>query len=229
MATTALQYSLSEASAPQPTPVDALAALAIHANQLVSSELTVEQVVERIGSLALYSLRAESVRIVLQSLETGKPQRVEFAERRGPAGAGAPEFVFSRNVAAGGVEYGVVEIALHPSSWSVTALLDLAGTLVDLLAQRARRDELRSRNAALRLQLARFEQERQFDILLARASGVVAADHGWSAEQARTALVEEARRGGVPIKRYAERIVLGHILRSRALRSRPGQPLRRTA
>lgn len=223
------EHSLSNSVAARPESYDALSALAYHASQLVHSELGVADVVERIGSLALYSLRAESIRIVLLSLEEGAPRLEEFAERRGATEAVAPEFLFARRIAVRGVEYGQLELALRRTPWPVASLLALAETLVELLAQRAEREELRVNNAALRQGLAQLDEERQFDILLTRASGVVAREHGWSVERAQASIVEEAHRAGLAVLRYAERIVLGHKLRRRALRSVPGLPVGKTA
>ena len=220
------------AQTPRVTPDDGLAALVYHVSALANSDLQVEELVERAGSLVLYSLHADSIRVALRDARTGST--VSFSDSRVRSSAASESFLFSRPVTIRGVEYGHLEIGIShagigKAKWPLTALLPVAETIVELLGRRAEREELRAHFSALREQAEDLRNRRQFDVLLTRASGIVARERNWEQAKAREWIRQEALRLGQPVQRLAERLILAQTLSRRLAPARPGMPLRRTA
>ncbi len=216
----------------QVSPDDALAALVYHVSALAHSDLPIAELVERTGSLVLYSLHADSIRIALCDARTGSP--ATFVDSRVRRSSASEAFLFSRPVTVRGVLYGHLEIGISQASisnarWPVTELLPVAETIVELLGQRAEREELRAEVSVLREKAEDLRNRRQLDILWTRASGIVARERNWEVGKAREWIRQEALRLGHPLLRFAERMILAQTLNRRLSPARPGMPLRRTA
>jgi hypothetical protein len=219
---------LTDQSQPLQTAAqDGLAALIYHVSTLAHSDVPVNELVERTGSLVLYSLHADSIRIRLQDAPSGSP--ATFSDSRTHRVAALESFLFSRPIAVRGVQYGHLEISVSDAKWPVSALLSVAETVVALLGQRAEMEELRSALSALREQAEDLRNRRHLDVLLTRASGIVATERKWPVGKAQEWIRQEALRQGYPLLRYAERLVLAQTLSRRLAPARPGLPLRRTA
>jgi hypothetical protein len=208
-------------------PDEALVALVYHVSELAHSNVQIGELVERTGSLVLYSLHADSIRIVLLDARSGSP--VTFADSRLHTSGESKSFLFSRPVAIRGVHYGHLEIGISDSKWPPAALLPVAETIVELLGRRAEREELSVKTSALREKTEDLRNRRDLDVLLTRASGIVSKDRNWAPPKAREWIRQEALRQGLPLLRFAERIILSQTLKRRLTPSRPGLPLRRTA
>ena len=102
----------SEAS--RVVPDDGLAALIYHVSALAHAEIEIRELVERTGSLVLYSLHADSTRIVLRDAQTGSP--ATFSDSRARTSSGPAAFLFSRPVSVRGVQYGQLEIGIGQAS-----------------------------------------------------------------------------------------------------------------
>ena len=109
------------------------------------------------------------------------------------------------------------------------ALLAAAETIAELLGRRAEREELRAEASALREQAERLRHRRQLDVVLSRASGIVARERNWAQSRAREWIRQEALRNGHPLLRFAERLILAQVLNRRMTHARPGLPLAKTA
>jgi len=97
----------------QPSPVageDHLAALIYHVSALAHSEGPVNELVERTGSLVLYSLHADSIRIQLRDSQSGSP--ATFSDTRSKHVSGSESFLYSRPIVIRGVSYGHLEIGV---------------------------------------------------------------------------------------------------------------------
>lgn len=206
---------------------EGLAALVYHVSTLAHSDVHIGELVERTGSLVLYSLHADSIRIELANAQSGSP--ATFSDSRIRAAAGSEQFLFSRPVSVRGVHYGHLEIGVTHSKWPFAALLAVAETIVDLLARRAEREELRVEASELRERAEDLRNRRHLDVLLTRASGIVARERKWEQGRATEWIRQEALRQGHPLLRFAERLVLAQALNRRLTPARPGMPLRRTA
>ena len=213
--------------ASQVNPDDGLAALVYHVSALAHSEVEIGELVERTGSLVLYSLHADSIRIVLLDARTGSPET--FSDSRVRPAAASESFLFSRPVSIRGVQYGHLEIGISNAKWPLTALLPVAETIVELLGRRAEQEELRVEVSALRERAEDLRNRRKLDVLLTRASGIVARDRNWEQSKAREWIRQEAVRQGHPLLRLSERLILAQTLSRRMTHARPGMPLRRTA
>ena len=128
-----------------------------------------------------------------------------------------------------GVQYGHLEIGISNAKWPLAALLAVAETIVELLGRRAEREELRVEVSALRERAEDLRNRRQLDVLLTRASGIVARERNWEQSKAREWIRQEAVRQGYPLLRFSERLILAQTLSRRMTHARPGMPLRRTA
>lgn len=213
-------------------PNDGLAALVYHVSALAHSDIEIGELVERTGSLVLFSLHADSIRIALRDARTGSTST--FSDRRVRSSAASESFLFSRPVTIRGIEYGRLEIGISHASignatWPLNALLPVAETIVELLGRRAEREELRADMSALRERAEDLRNRRQLDVLLTRASGIVARERNWEQAKAREWVRQEALRQGHPLLRFAERLILAQTLSRRLAPARPGMPLRRTA
>jgi hypothetical protein len=208
-------------------PDEALVALVYHVSELAHSNVQISELVERTGSLVLYSLHADSIRIVLLDARSGSP--VTFADSRLRTSGGSELFLFSRPVAIRGVHYGHLEIGVSNSKWPLAALLPVAETIVELLGRRAEREELSVKTSALREKTEDLRNRRNLDVLLTRASGIVSKDRNWEPSKAREWIRQEALRQGLPLLRFAERLILAQTLQRRLTPAGPGLPLRRTA
>jgi hypothetical protein len=208
-------------------PDDALAALVYHVSALAHSDVQISELVERTGSLVLYSLHADSIRIALLDARTGSP--ATFADSRIRTAAASESFLFSRPVSIRGVHYGHLEIGVSNAKWPLTALLPVAETIVELLGRRAEQEELRVEVSALRERAEDLRNRRQLDVLLTRASGIVARERNWEQSKAREWIRQEALRQGHPLLRFSERLILAQTLSRHMAHARPGMPLRRTA
>lgn len=220
----------SEAS--RVSPDDGLAALVYHVSALAHSDVQIVELVERAGSLVLYSLHADSIRIVLRDARKGSP--ATFTDSRVRTASASESFLFSRPVTIRGVQYGHLEIGISHASinnakWPLTALLLVAETIVELLGRRAEREDLRAEASALRERAEDLRNRRQLDVLWTRASGIVARERNWEQAKAREWIRQEALRLGHPLLRFAERLILAQTLSRRFTPARPGLPLRRTA
>jgi hypothetical protein len=208
-------------------PGDALAALIYHVSALAHSDVQIGELVGRTGSLVLYSLHADSIRIELRDALTGSP--ATFSDSRIRAAAASESFLFSRPVSIRGVQYGHLEIGISNAKWALTALLPVAETILELLGRRAEREELHAEVSALRERAEDLRNRRHLDVLLTRASGIVARERNWEQSKAREWIRQEALRQGHPVLRFAERLILAQTLNRRLTPARPGMPLRRTA
>lgn len=211
----------------QVNPDDGLAALVYHVSALAHSDVQISELVERTGSLVLYSLHADSIRIVLLDARTGSP--ATFSDSRIRPTAAPASFLFSRPVILRGVHYGHLEIGISNAKWPLNALLPVAETIVELLGRRAEREEFQAEVSALRERAEDLRNRRQLDVLLTRASGIVARERNWEQSKAREWIRQEALRQGHPLLRFAERLILAQTLSRRLTPARPGMPLRRTA
>ena len=214
----------------QPAPVaaeDDLAALIYHVSALAHSDGAVNELVERTGSLVLYSLHADSIRIQLRDSQSGSP--ASFSDNRTRRVSGAESFLYSRPIVIRGVSYGHLEISVSDAKRPASVLLSVTETVAELLGRRAEREELRSELSALREQAEDLRNRRHLDVLLTRASGVVAASRKWTSAKAEEWIRQEALRQGHPLLRFAERLILAQMLSRRMVSPRPGLPLRRTA
>ena len=81
-----------QAQTPRATLDDVLAALVYHSSALTHSDLQVEELVERVGSLVLYSLHADSIRVALRDARTGAT--VTFSDSRVRSSAASESFLF---------------------------------------------------------------------------------------------------------------------------------------
>ena len=131
MATAVDLYSLSENAPAHAAPLDTLAALAGHASQLAGSDLGVAVLVERVGSLAFYTLRAESIRIVLRNESPDGSRLEEFLERRGAEEEAAPE-----SSAAFATYRPEHHLPIQPFIFGVMLIAALAGVAVRLPRRR---------------------------------------------------------------------------------------------
>jgi|GEM_PF-2530716 len=208
-------------------PTDALPALVYHVSSLAHSDVPVGELVERVGSLILYSLHASAISITLQDVQAGAP--ASYSDRRLSRDERAEAFLFSRPIAVRGVTYGHLEISVGDTKWPATVLLDVAETLAGMLGRRAEREELRAGLSALREQAEDLRYRHHLDVLLARAAGAVASERRWPAGKAEQWIRQEAVRQGHPLLRFAERLILAQTLHRRFTPVRPGLPLRRTA
>lgn len=206
---------------------DGLAALVYHVSTLAHSDVPLNELVERTGSLVLYSLHADSIRIVLLDAQSGSP--ATFSDSRVRPVAGSGSFLFSRPIVIRGVQFGHLEISVSDVKWPVSALLSVAETVVELLGRRAEREELRSELSALREQAEDLRNRRHLDVLLTRASGIVANERKWPVGKAEEWIRQQALRQSYPLLRFAERLILAQTLNRRLSPARPGLPLRRTA
>jgi hypothetical protein len=204
-----------------------LAALIYHVSALAHSEGPVNELVERTGSLVLYSLHADSIRIQLRDSQSGSP--ATFSDTRSKHVSGSESFLYSRPIVIRGVSYGHLEIGVSDAKWPASALLSVTETVAELLGRRAEREELRSELSALRERAEDLRNRRHLDVLLTRASGVVAASRKWTSAKAEEWIRQEALRQGHPLLRFAERLILAQMLSRRMVSPRPGLPLRRTA
>jgi hypothetical protein len=219
---------LTNQSQPLQAPAeDDLAALVYHVSTLAHSDVPVNELVERTGSLVLYSLHADSIRILLQDAQSGSP--ATFSDSRARSAGGSESFLYLRPIAIRGVSYGHVEISVSDAKWPVSALLSVAETVAELLGRRAEREELRSELSALREQAEDLRNRHNLDVLLTRAIGIVANARSWPAGKAEEWIRQEALRQGYPLLRFAERLILAQTLNRRLAPPRPGMPLRRTA
>jgi len=221
------QFLSHHSDASRVSPGDGLAALLYHVSALAHSDVQVSELVERTGSLVLYSLHADSIRIVLRDSREGAP--ATFSDSRVRATGAGESFLFSRPIAIRGVQYGHLEISISNNKWPLTALLPVAETIVELLGRRAEREQLRAERSALREHAEDLRNRRQLDVLLTRASGVLAGERNWEQAKAREWIRQEAVRKGHPLARFAERLILAQTLNRRLTHPRPGMPLRRTA
>lgn len=217
----------NQSQPPQVAAQDGLAALVYHVSTLAHSDVQVNELVERTGSLVLYSLHADSIGILLQDAQSGSP--ATFSDSRVRPSAASESFLFSRPIVIRGVRYGHLEISVSDAKWPVSALLSVAETVVELLGRRAEREELRSELCALREQAEDLRNRRHLDVLLTRAGGIVATERQWPADKAEEWIRQQALRQGYPLLRYAERLILAQTLNRRMSPARPGLPLRRTA
>jgi hypothetical protein len=211
----------------QVNPDDGLAALVYHVSALAHSDVQVSELVERTGSLVLYSLHADSIHIVLLDARTGSP--ATFSDSRVRPLAAPESFLFSRPVIIRGVHYGRLEVGISNAKWPLTALLLVAETIVELLGRRAEREDLRVKLSALRERAQDLRSRRQLDVLLTRASGIVAKERNWEPAKAQEWIRQESLQRGHPLSRFAERVILAQTLSRGLTRGRPGMPLRRTA
>lgn len=206
---------------------DGLAALVYHVSALAHSDVPVNELVERTGSVVLHTLHADSIRIVLQDAQTGSS--AAFSDSRTPRVAGAGSFLFSRPIMIRGAHYGRLEVSVSNASRPIAALLPAVETIAELLGRRAEREELLSELSELREQAGDLRNRRALEVLLTRASGIVASERGWQLGKARDWIRQEALRQGHPLARFAERVILAQTLNRRLAPARPGMPLRRTA
>ncbi len=65
------QLLINQSNAQQSNSDDVLAALVYHVSALAHSDVQIGELVERTGSLVLYSLHADSIRIVLRDARAG--------------------------------------------------------------------------------------------------------------------------------------------------------------
>lgn len=206
---------------------DGLAALIYHVSTLAHSDVPVNELVERTASLVLYSLHADSIRLVLNDAQSGSP--ATFSDRRAQSLAASESFLFSRPITIRGKLYGHLEISVSDARWPATALLPAAETIADVLGRRAEREEQRAELSELREQAEDLRNRRDLDVLLTRAGGIVASARSWKLSKAQDWIRQEALRQGYPLARFAERLILAQILSRRLSPLHPGLPLRRSA
>ncbi len=221
------QFLSHQSEASRASPGNSLAALVYHVSALAHSDIEVTELVERTGSLVLFSLHADAIRIVLRDANSGVP--VTFADSRVHGASDSQSFVFSRPITVRGTHYGHLEVGINDAKWPLADLLPAAETIVELLGQRAERGELRAKRSALRERAEDLRNRRHLDVVLTRASGVVARERNWEQAKAREWIRQEALRKGHPVARFAERLILAQTLSRRMTHARPGLPLQRTA
>lgn len=206
---------------------DGLAALVYHVSTLAHSNVPVKELVERTASLVLYSLHADSIRLVLRDAQLGSP--ATFSDRRTQPPAASESFLFSRPITIRGTLYGHLEISVSDARWPATALLLAAETIADLLGRRAEREELRAELSDLREHVEDLRNRRHLDVLLTRAGGILAKERNWHSSKAQDWIRQEALRQAYPLARFAERLILAQTVTRRMSPLRPGLPVRRSA
>jgi hypothetical protein len=226
------QFENDPTQAPRVTADHGLAALVYHVSALAHSDAQIDELVERTGSLVLYSLHADSIQITLRGARTDS--LATFSDSRARSSAEFESFLFSRPVTIRGVHYGHLQIGIShagitTAKWPLKALLPVAETIVELLGRRAEREELRVEVSALRERVEDLRNRRQLDVLLTRAGGIVARERDWEQAKAREWIRQEALRLGHPLLRFAERLILAQTLSRRLTHAHPGMPIGRTA
>ena len=206
---------------------DGLAALVYHVSTLAHSDVAVKELVERTASLVLYSLHADSIRLVLRDAQLGSS--ATFSDRRTQPPAASESFLFSRPITIRGKLYGHLEISVSDARWPATALLLVSETIANLLGRRAEREELRAALSDLRVHVEDLRNRRHLDVLLTRAGGILAKERNWQSSKAQDWIRQEALRQTYPLARFAERLILAHTVTQRMSPLRPGLPIRRSA
>lgn len=206
---------------------DGLAALVYHVSTLAHSDVPVNELVERTASLVLYSLHADSIRLVLQDAQGASP--ATFSDRRTQPPAASESFLFSRPITIRRKLYGHLELSVSDARWSATALLLASETIANLLGRRAEREELRAELSDLREHVEDLRNRRHLDVLLTRAGGILAKERNWQSSKAQDWIRQEALRQTYPLARFAERLILAQTVTRRMSPLRPGLPVRRSA
>lgn len=159
------------------------------------------------------TLRAETFSVSLALDEEDPAQTVEAAaESFDRAHGRGPRFQISRDITVRGRRYGRMELTLRKPVWSPEDLFLFVDALAQQLALAAERHVMAQERDRLRLEKRRAEAELLSRKVLNRASGMIAAERGWTVKKALDWLRGESVRGGRSLIDFSQNIIDGVLL-----------------
>ncbi len=147
--------------------------------------------------------------LVSISLQTNPPVLGRSGEQPGAGRLG--KLVFTRPIAVRGVSYGQLQVEIFEPRATAAVLMTLLDTVAIQFALYAEHHALIQARTRLKVALATEK-------LVARASGIVAAEQAVPVSKARQWLQTEASRLGRPLRWVADLLVAHHV----AFERRPG-------
>lgn len=159
------------------------------------------------------TLRAETFGVSLTLNEDEPEQTLDAsAESLERSHVKGPRFQLSRDIAVRRRRYGRLELTLRKPVWSPEELFLFVDALAQQLALAAERYVMARERDRLRLEKRRAEAELLSRKVLNRASGMIAAERGWTVKKALDWLRGESVRSGRPLIDFSQNIIDGVLL-----------------
>ena len=138
------------------------------------------------------------------------------------AGAGA-RFEITRNLEVRGVRYGRMTFEVRNPGWTPAELFQFTDVLAQQIALAAETFALRTGKSRMQDELRATRQDLAAGKAITRASGMLAAQRGWTEERALDWLRQQAARNGQGLGQLAAQFVEGVMVQRRVQRG--GTPL----
>ncbi len=170
---------------------------------LTSQDDSLKPFGDRAASLISSRLRATHVALTLRVGKTIVSSEAAALQDRGRAG-----FQFARPIASRGENHGTLQVDLVVPSHRPELLLRALDTITSVIGLYVAKVQLAGENATLAIAARSLHAAVAESKTLVRATGIIAALHGWSLGSAQTWLQSEAERSRRSVIELADLVVL---------------------